>query len=145
MYRRILTTLSLGLAALAIAVPVATAGQSQQAVIRQKLQEIGAWAVPSTAQVDVTKPVRSQQAITREKLEEIGAWAVPSPTQEVSKPLVSEKLAGLELTAPATPVASSSDGFDWNDAGIGAAVAFAAILLALGALRTTRHYRPVIH
>ena len=93
---------------------------------------------------------QSQQAIIREKLQEIGAWAVPSTSAQnavVSKPLVSEKLAGLDLRAPTTTLAaSSSDGFDWNDAGIGAAFVLGAMLLGAASLGTMRrHHRPVAH
>lgn len=92
---------------------------------------------------------KSRQASLRSKLEEIGAWAVPS-TQPVvgSKPLVSEKLAGLDLpTPPPTIVASGSDGFDWNDAGIGAAFVFGAVFLGAASLMTVRRHqqRPVVH
>ena len=72
--------------------------KSQQAIIREKLGEIGAWAVPSTSTTS------TQQPIIREKLGEIGAWAVPSTS----------------TTSTPTPVVSSDDGFDWNNAGIGA-------------------------
>jgi len=98
--------------------------KSQQAIIREKLGEIGAWAVPSTSTTS------TQQAIIREKLGEIGAWAVPSTT-----------------TSTPTPVVSSDDGFDWNNAGIGAAfVLGAAMLLGVASLATRRrHHRPVAH
>jgi hypothetical protein len=97
-------------------------GQSQQAIIRQKLQEIGAWAVPSTSAQDaiVSKPLVS------EKLHEIGAWAVPSTSTQ--------------------DAASSSHGFDWNDAGIGAAFVLGATLLGAASMVTMRrHHRPVAH
>ena len=97
-----------------------------QPIIRQKLGEIGAWAVPSTGRQ--RPPARdSQQAIIRQKLGEIGAWAVPSTSS--------------------TTVASSSGGFDWNDAGIGAGFATAALLLGAAGLVTRRrhHRRPLPH
>jgi hypothetical protein len=98
--------------------------KSQQAIIREKLGEIGAWAIPSTS-------TRStQQAIIREKLGEIGAWAVPS-TSTRSTP---------------TPVVSNDDGFDWNNAGIGGAFVLGAMLLGVASLATRRrHHRPVAH
>ena len=94
--------------------------------VNQKLEEVGAWAVPS------------QQKVVRDgvnqKLEEVGAWAVPSQ-QTTSKPSVS----------------SSGNGFDWSDAGIGAALAFVG-LLGIGAVLTMRHkhdtpipYWPITH
>ena len=84
-----------------------------------------------------------------QKLEEIGAWAVPS-TQATTTPIASEKLAGLDLQ-PASTVTSTSDGFDWNDAGIGAGLALVG-LLGVGAVLTVRRhgdtqipYWPVLH
>ena len=84
-----------------------------------------------------------------QKLEEIGAWAVPSK-QTVSTPIVSEKLSGLDLR-PTSTATSGGDGFDWNDVGIGAALAFAGVL-GIGAVLTVRHtqhtsipYWPILH
>jgi hypothetical protein len=101
---------------------------AQRAIIREKLGEIGLWAVPSTSKV-ASKPLSrpSQRAIIRQKLEEIGAWAVPT-------------------TSTPTPVASSNGGFDWNNAGVGAALLFAAALIGVASLATRRrHHRPVAH
>jgi hypothetical protein len=101
--------------------------------VSQKLEEIGAWAVP-------TKPSGVNQ-----KLEEIGAWAVPTNGTQ-SKPLVSEKLSGLGLPT-GTTAASSGQGFDWNDAGIGAVLALAGIL-GFGAVLTVRRqhqHKPIPH
>ena len=134
MYKRILTSLT---------VPFVLAG----AVATGTATARHAWAVPSSStQTEVAR--QSQQAIIREKLQEIGAWAVPSATQTevVPKPLVSEKLSGLGLPTTTTVVASSSDGFDWNDAGIGAAFVSGAVLLGAASLVTIRrHHGPVAH
>jgi hypothetical protein len=130
MYKRILTSLTVPFVlAGAVATGTATARQHQ---------EIGAWAAPSSStQTEVAG--QSQQAIIREMLQEIGAWAVPSSTQTevVPKP----------LPAPTTTiVASSSDGFDWNDAGIGAAFVFGITLVGAASLMTIRrHHRPAAH
>jgi type II secretory pathway pseudopilin PulG len=98
--------------------------RSQQAIVREKLGEIGAWAVPSTSTTS------TQQSIIREKLGEIGAWAVPSTS----------------TTSTPTPVVSSDDGFEWNNAGIGAAFVLGAMLLGVASLATRRrHHRPVAH
>jgi hypothetical protein len=98
--------------------------KSQQAISREKLGEIGAWAVPSTPTTS------TQQPIIREKLGEIGAWAVPSTS----------------TTSTPTPVVSSDDGFGWNNAGIGAAFVLGAMLLGVASLATRRrHHRPVAH
>ena len=117
------------------------AGQSQRAIIRDKLQEIGAWAVPSNStQTEVAG--QSQRAIIRDKLQEIGAWAVPSNSTQTE--VVPKSLPG----SPTTGVASSSDRFDWNDAGIGGAFVFGAVLLGAASLVTIRrhqHHGPVAH
>jgi hypothetical protein len=85
----------------------------------------------------------SQQAINN-KLGEIGAWAVSSPQQTNAKPLVSEKLAGLNLSPTTTN--TSGDGFNWNDAAIGAALAFGFVVLGVGSLLTVRQqHKPIPH
>ena len=84
-------------------------------------------------------------SIVNQKLEEIGAWAVPTK-QATSRPIVSEKLSGLDLPT-STTAASSSQGFDWNYAGIGAVLALAGVL-GIGAVLTVRHqhqHRPIAH
>ena len=73
---------------------------------------------------------KSQQAIIREKLGEIGAWAVPSTS----------------TTSTPNPVVSSDGGFDWNNAGIGAAFVLGAMLLGVASVATRRrHHRPLAH
>src|SRR5512132_38556 len=75
--------------------------KSQQAIIREKLGEIGAWAVPSTSTTS------TQQAIIREKLGEIGAWAVPSTsTTSTQQAIIREKLG--EIGAWAVPSTSTT-------------------------------------
>jgi hypothetical protein len=88
----------------------------------------------------------SQQAIVGDKLGEVGAWAVPSTPKQVSTPIVSEKLDGLGLPATTT-VASGGEGFDWNDAGIGAALAFGTLLAGVGTVLTVRSSlnKPIPH
>lgn len=108
------------------------------ALVSDKLGEIGAWAVPTSPKQTV--PTRVDQ-----QLAEIGAWAVPSK-QNAETPLVSEKLSGLGVGQPTTTLASSGDGFDWNDAGIGAALVFGVAVLGIGSLLTVRHqHRPIPH
>ena len=192
MYKRILTSLTVVLMAGAVVTGAATAsqlqeigawavpssstqtkvaGQSQQAIIREKLQEIGAWAVPSSS-TQTKVAGQSQQAIIREKLQEIGAWAVPSSSTQTKvagqsqQAIIREKLQEIgtwavpssstlnqvvpkPLSAPTTTVvASSRDRFDWNDAGIGAALVFGAVFLGAASLVTMRrhqHHGPVAH
>jgi arginine repressor len=101
--------------------------EPQQAALRVRLEEIGAWAVPSTSK---QMPLAHQpgQPTVGEQLREIGAWAVPS-------------------TSKTTVVASSSGEFDWNNAGIGAALVLGvAVFGAATLLAVRRHYhRPVAY
>jgi len=62
-------------------------------------------------------------------------------------PLVSEKLDGLNLQPTDTAqVATTGGGFDWNDAGIGAAITFAALLAAMvSVLAFQRHRGQLAH
>jgi hypothetical protein len=101
--------------------------QSQQAlIIREKLGEIGLWAVPSSKVASKPLSGPSQRALIREKLGEIGLWAVPSK--------------------PTARVTSNSDGFDWNNTGIGVGLIVGFVLLGLASLLTIRrHDRPVAH
>ena len=95
--------------------------EPQQAALRVRLEEIGAWAVPSTSK---QMPLAHQpgQPTVGEQLREIGAWAVPS-------------------TSKTTVVASSSGEFDWNNAGIGAALVLGvAVFGAATLLAVRRHY-----
>ena len=99
---------------------------AQQALIRERLREIGLWAMPSTSTVRSKPLSRPSQALIRERLGEIGLWALPS------KP-----------TARAT---SGSDGFDWNNAGLGVGLILGPVLLGLASVVTIRrHHRPVAH
>jgi hypothetical protein len=115
--------------AFAIGAPCAMADRPGHTRVHEQLGEIGAWAVPSTSH---RKPKSSQQTSVRDKLEEIGAWAVPSTAE--ATPLRSEKLDGLNLSAPTTSLASSSEGFRWGDAAIGAGAAAALCAAAAAAV-----------
>jgi hypothetical protein len=70
----------------------------------------------------------------------LGQWAT-------TKPIVSEKVSGLELPPPSsTQVASSGNEFDWSDAGIGAAAVFGTVLLGAGLVLTIRRREfPLAH
>jgi hypothetical protein len=65
------------------------------------------------------------------------------------KPIVSEKIGGLQLPATSTmttQVASSGSEFDWTDAGIGAGVVFGTMLLGAGLVLTVRRRDfPIAH
>ena len=84
--------------------------------------------------------------ITRSQAENLkyGNYEYAQPSQGTSTLIVSEKLSGLRLQ-PEPTVGSTDDGFGWNDAGIGAALAFAGVL-GIGAVLMVRHqHRPVAH
>ena len=99
---------------------------AQQALIRERLGEIGLWALPSTSTVRSKPLSRPSQALIRERLGEIGLWAVPSK--------------------PTARVTSGSDGFDWNNSGIGVGLIVGFVLLGLASLlKIRRHDRPVAH
>jgi hypothetical protein len=135
MYKRILTSMTVPFV-LAGAVATGTASARQH-------QEMGAWAVPSSSmQTEVAG--QSQQTDTTllvsEKLSGLGALAVPSSTQTevVPKP--------LPAAPTTTVVASRSDRFHWNDAGIGAAFVFGITLVGAASLMTIRrHHGPAAH
>jgi hypothetical protein len=117
-----------------------------------QLQEIGAWAVPSTSK---QMPLANQpgQPTVRERLQELGGWAVPSTSKQMPlanqprQPTVREQLQELGAwavpsTSKTTVVASGSGGFDWNNAGIAAAVVLGFVVFGGAALLTVRrHYR----
>ena len=95
--------------------------EPQQAALRVRLEEIGAWAVPSTSK-QMPLAHQPRQPTVGEQLREIGAWAVPS-------------------TSKTTVVASSSREFDWNNAGIGAALFLGVVVFgAATLLAVRRHY-----
>jgi hypothetical protein len=146
MHKRFLTALTVALAGLAIAVPVATARLSLQSGGSQGIQETWTWATPP-------KTSLPSPASTRQKLEEIGAWAVPSPKTSLPSPASTrQKLEEIgawavpSKRATTTPVTSSSNGFDWNVAGIGAGLGFALLLVVTGMVLTMRrHHGPLAH
>src|ERR1700757_3072290 len=111
----------IGIVFASVLVWTGTAQAKPTGMSQGQLQEIGAWAVPSTSK---QMPLANQpgQPTVREQLQEIGAWAVPS----TSKPTV---------------VASSSGEFDWNNAGIGAAAVLGLVVFgAATLLAVRRHY-----
>jgi hypothetical protein len=117
----------IGIVFASVLVWAGTAQAKPTGMSQGQLQEIGAWAVPSTSK---QMPLANQpgQPTVREQLQELGAWAVPS-------------------TSKTTVVASSSDGFDWNNAGIEAAVVLGFVVFgAATLLAVRRHYhRPVAY
>jgi hypothetical protein len=101
-------------------------------------------------------PSQSSQPIVSEKT--AGLYPVTQPLvseklgglqlqAQSETPLVSEKVAGLDLQqTEVAQAATTGTGFDWNDAGIGAAITFALLLTATaGVLSLHRHRGQIAH
>ena len=141
---RLLITAGTIVLTFAIGAPLALGDPPSQSRIRDRLGEIGAWAVPSTSK-EKPRLSTSRQRSVREKLGEIGAWAVSSGPmgenatgQHASLPAVLRPDDRAGIRGPATPTAlpqpTSIDDhgtFNWRDASIGAAAALGLMLLAL--------------
>ncbi len=116
----------------AIAAPVATGGANSRPVA----SEISAGLTGNPQQAG---PVASEISA--------GLTGSPAKTQAAagsSRPVASEISLGLsnspslEATSQSLPAAKVADGFDWNDAGIGAGVALASALAAASILTLRR-------
>jgi len=93
---------------------------------------LAALAAP-TAQGHVT-PTQPVPLITEHSAGQNGTG---QPSRAESVPFITEHSAGQNGTGQATRIATSvpaaaPNAFDWGDAGVGAGVAFAAVLLAAG-------------
>ena len=99
------------------------------------LSTAGAWAAPT----GMTRAEYRALIVRSEALnQKYGAYEYAQPA------LVSVKPAGLDL-APATK-STSSRGFDWNDAGIGAVLVVGFVVLGVASLLTVRQqHRPIPH
>ena len=119
---RPLKPLALVLAVAALAVPMAQAKLTPALITEHSAGQNGT-ALPSTGQ--------SVPLITEHSAGQNGT-ALPSIRQSV--PLITEHSLGqngVSKSAAASVTATVPNGFDWGDAGIGATVAFTAVLLAL--------------
>jgi hypothetical protein len=125
--KTILSALTLALAILALAAPAAQAGAGTKyadAVDRQGL------ANPTQSVVSRYDDHRSQ----------------PVADISSSSTALNDRIHGVSAPSPALPqpsatAAGTDDGFNWSDAGIGAASAFVAVLLAALAVLATRSRR----
>jgi hypothetical protein len=137
--------------------PRAIADPPGQNRVREKLDEIGAWAVPSTSK-EKRLASESQQTTIREKLGEIGSWAVPmgegttgqhAATSTAARPDDRAGIRGPSAPTALSQLAQISDhgAFNWLDASIGALAALIAMLLAtsatLLAFRRRRASQPI--
>ncbi len=119
--------LTVALAASALVLP--TQALAQAPVVSEKTA--GLW---QPSQSEHTRVVSEKTA---------GLWQIAQP----SAPLVSEKLAGLwqEPSTVGSVAATTAAGFDWDDAGIGAAVTLGSLLAAAGALTMRRRHSSLAH
>ena len=71
------------------------------------------------------------------------------PTQDLRSPDTRDAargvIVGAGVTAPARVAAPATAGFDWGDAGLGAAASFGAMLLLAGAGARVVRTRPLRH
>ena len=115
-------------AALALATPLAAAAPGPLFMPHGQIQTQPTGEAPS-------------RAVIREKLGEIGAWAVPplrTQTPRLGEGLTAADRSWLVPTASTRPVVSPTNGFDWDDAGIGAGTAAAAVLVIGGSVVAVR-------
>jgi hypothetical protein len=138
MYKRILKTLTVGLALLVV-FPVGNAMGKQ----------IGD---PATYAVQSSKPIVSEKIaglnLVTQSVKPIVSEKVAglNLVTQSSTPIVSEKIGGLQLSSSeTTTVAATGSGFDWNDAGIGAIVMFGSLLAASALALTFRRHGRLAH
>jgi hypothetical protein len=165
MHKRVFMTSAVAVV-VGIAIPVQAAVAKPvagQTIAQGYAQPYGQQSVPLMSErsaamnprLELSAPLVSERsAAMNPRLE----WSAPlvsersaamNPQSEPSVALVSDKLPGLHhpLSAPSTAVlASTNNGFDWGDAGIGGAAIFATMLVALGgAAVLRRHYGHPAH
>jgi hypothetical protein len=102
---------------------------------------------PSSVPAGMTKAEYRALMLRSEALDQKYGLGKFAPTVS-SSPITSEKTTGLvqPFSAHDEPVVVSNDGFDWGDAGIGAAALFGTMLLgAAGALTIRRHRGTLAH
>jgi hypothetical protein len=139
MYRRILIALPI-----AVVVGLALSVQSAMAI---KVGDPGVAAVQPSSSPIVSEKTAGLLQVTQSTSPLISekTAGLTQVTQPSSSPVVvSEKTTGLvqPLSHSTQPVlVSTRDGFDWGDAGIGAAALFGTMLLGAAGALTIRRYR----
>ena len=145
MYQRLLISVTITVAvSLAIFVQVASAKPipAQTPYLNEGISVL----VPQ--QSDPQKPASMSSAEYRALMLRSEGLNKTYSVGQASKPIVSEKIGGLQLPASATTtqIASSGSEFDWSDAGIGAGVVFGTLLLGAGLVLTVRRRDfPIAH
>ena len=138
MFERILKTL-----ALTVVLGAVFAGSAAASVMVQASD----FGTPQTSKPIVSEKAAGLYPVTRPLVsEKLGGLQLQSQAQS-GRVLVSEKVAGLDLQpTQAAEVTTTGGGFDWNDAGLGAAITFASLLAATaGVLALHRHRGQLAH
>ena len=115
---------TIALAVAALAVPTAQANLTPAG----KYGQLDPWAYKLVHQSAPSVPLITEHSAGQ------NGTALPSIRQSV--PLITEHSLGqngVSKSAAASVTATVPNGFDWGDAGIGATIAFTAVLLALAA------------
>jgi hypothetical protein len=134
---RIKRRLFIGLAFAALAAP--TAAQAQTGVFVDGGPAPVSFAAQTTAAVTSEHSYRGITPLQADALRwQAMARAYQQPTQAISER--SNGVKGPDASLVPQTIASTSTGFDWTDAGIGASTAFGvALLLVLGVAVARRH------
>lgn len=137
MLARILKTL-----ALSLALGLVVAGSATASVFIDRA-DLG--TAPSSKPIVSEKTAGLYPVVHPLLSEKLGGLQLQA--QQTGTPIVSEKVGGLDLRPTEVGQVTATGGdFDWNDAGIGAGITFASLLLVSGAALTLRrHHGPLAH
>jgi hypothetical protein len=148
MYQRVLMSMMLTVAfSLAIFVQ-ATSAKPVSSQVMQQSSLVSEKVAGLNLGVESQKPASMTSAEYRALMIRSEALNRKYAVEGSAKPIVSEKLGGLQLPATSTTtfVTSSGSEFDWSDAGIGAGVVFGTMLLGAGLVLTVRRRDfPIVH
>jgi hypothetical protein len=113
------------------------------------LAATAAVAAPAVASQDLRSPDtrdRSAQPTTIDLRSPDAAEPFRAPAVDLRSPDAADPYSGVpvKVVTPAAVVHRVDSGFDWRDAGVGAAVPFALVLLVMGRVAITRRHKPVM-
>jgi hypothetical protein len=120
---------------IAIIALAATAAVAAPAVASQDLRSPDTRdrsAQPTTSTIDLRSPDAAEP--------------FRAPAVDLRSPDAADPYSGVpvKVVTPAPVVHRVDSGFDWRDAGVGAAVPFALFLLVMGRVAITRRHKPVM-
>jgi hypothetical protein len=130
MNKKVVMTSALALAVAALAVPTAQANLTPAG----KYGPLDPWAYKLIHQSGQSVPLITEHSAGQNTTGQAGAAGKYGPLDPGIAAAIrnhSRGLNGVSKSAAASVPAAAPNGFDWGDAGIGATVAFAALLLAL--------------